>query len=382
MATVAQLEAALRQSRAEAERYRLLLQHSSEISWMADCASGRLTWLSPAAERQFGHTVDTAQALAAGLLADMPARLARYASGDLSRRHLLRETELRLGDPQADGAAGVPVEIESTLILDAAGVPVSVVGVVRDLRARRELAAQQKKFASMLSHEFRTPLSTIDGAVQRLEMTGAHHDEATRKRYRKIQAAVDRMLAMLDEYLSPDRMASIGRERQPNEINPATLLESVVEQARLRRNPVLLRVDGLPQWVRCDPAGIRLCLEILVDNAIKYTEDNTPLELIGKKASEGGIEFLVRDRGDGIAEEELAQVFGKGFRGSKAAGVAGSGLGLYIARSIADVHGGSVSARNVSESGTEFRIWLPAAANAGKSLAPAGSNSDNSQDAS
>jgi signal transduction histidine kinase len=100
-------------------------------------------------------------------------------------------------------------------------VPVTVVGVVRDLSAARELALQQKKFASMLSHEFRTPLSTIDGAVQRLEMTGAHHDEGTRKRYRKIQTAVDRMLAMLDEYLSPERMASIGRERQPNEINPA-----------------------------------------------------------------------------------------------------------------------------------------------------------------
>jgi hypothetical protein len=86
---------------------------------------------------------------------------------------------------------------------------------VRDLSARRERERQQKRFASMLSHEFRTPLSTIDGAVQRLEMTGAHHDEGTRKRYRKIQAAVDRMLAMLDEYLSPDRMASIGRTRQP-----------------------------------------------------------------------------------------------------------------------------------------------------------------------
>jgi signal transduction histidine kinase len=86
----------------------------------------------------------------------------------------------------------------------------------------------------MLSHEFRTPLSTIDGAVQRLEMTGAHHDEGTRKRYRKIQTAVDRMLAMLDEYLSPERMASIGRERQPNEINPATLLQAAAEQARQR----------------------------------------------------------------------------------------------------------------------------------------------------
>ena len=364
MATVAELQLALRQSQQEAERYRLLLQHSGEISWMADCASLRLSWLSPAAERELGYTLDSAQALAESLLQELPLRLERHAGGDLGRRRLLRETEL----PHADGRM-LPVEIESTLIVDEHGIAVSVVGVVRDLSARRELAAQQKKFASMLSHEFRTPLSTIDGAVQRLEMTGAHHDEGTRKRYRKIQTAVDRMLAMLDEYLSPDRMASIGRERQPNEISPATLLESVAEQARGRRDAISVRLEALPQWMRCDPAGVRLCLEILLDNAIKYTEANTPIELIGKMASGGGVEFLVRDHGAGVPAAELAHVFDKSFRGSNTVGVAGSGLGLYLARSVVDVHGGTLTATNVSESGTEFRIWLPAAASAGKSLA-------------
>jgi signal transduction histidine kinase len=247
---------------------------------------------------------------------------------------------------------------------------------------RLEWAAQQKKFASMLSHEFRTPLSTIDGAVQRLEMTGAHHDEATRKRYRKIQTAVDRMLAMLDEYLSPERMASIGRERQANEVDPAALLESVAEQARDRRLAISVRTDRLPSSMRCDPSGLRLCLEILLDNAIKYTEADSPIELIGKAAMEGGVELLVRDHGAGLPEAELVRVFDKSFRGGNAAGVPGSGLGLYMARSIADVHGGTVTAKNVSESGTEFRIWLPVAGEAGKNLAHLSGNSDNSSDAS
>lgn len=375
--TIAELQAALQQSHANEARYRLLLEHGSEISWMADCATLQLTWLSPAAERQFGYTLETAQTLAHGLLKDLQTRLARYAEGDLSRRRLLRETELA----HADGHL-VPVEIESTLILGADGVPVTVIGVVRDLSARRELAAQQKKFASMLSHEFRTPLSTIDGAVQRLEMTGTHHDEGTRKRYRKIQTAVDRMLVMLDEYLSPDRMASIGRERQPNEINPANLLDTAAEQARHRRHQITVQSQGLPQWIRCDPAGLRLCLEMLLDNAIKYTSDNIPIELVGRIAAEGGVEFLVRDHGAGIAAAELSKVFDKAFRGSNATGVQGSGLGLYMVRSIVDVHGGTVAARNVSESGAEFRIWLPVAAKPGKNLAPAGASSDNSLDAS
>ena len=377
MQTVAELQAALQQSQANEARYRLLLEHSREVGWTVDIASGRLTWLSPAAERQFGHTLDSAQALAAGLLHDLPARLERYANGDLSRRRLVRETEL----PDSAGRM-VPVEITSTLLPEAAGRPATLLGFVRDLSAQRALAEQQKKFASMLSHEFRTPLSTIDGAVQRLEMTGAHHDEATRKRYRKIQTAVDRMLAMLDEYLSPERMASIGRERQPNEISPATLLESVAEQARRRRDAVSVRTDALPQWMRCDPAGVRLCLEILLDNAIKYTSANTPIELIGKMASEGGVEFLVRDHGAGVPAAELAHVFDKSFRGSNAVGVAGSGLGLYMARAVVDVHGGTLTATNVSESGAEFRIWLPVGPAAGKSLARSGGSSDNSLDAS
>lgn len=384
MPTVDELQAALALSRANEARYKLLLEHSAEVSWMADCATLRLTWLSPAAEGQFGYTLASADAVAARLLSDLAPRLAAFASGDDRLRHVVRETELA----HADGRV-LPVEIDSTLILDEAGAPVSVVGVVRDLSARRELAEQQKKFASMLSHEFRTPLSTIDGAVQRLEMTGAHHDEGTRKRYRKIQTAVDRMLAMLDEYLSPERMASIGRARQPDEISPAALLQSVAEQARARvgrvgqgGGRVDLRLEALPQWMRCDPAGLRLCLEILIDNAIKYTDANTPLELIGKNATEGGVEFLVRDGGAGVPEAELESIFAKSFRGSNAAGVAGSGLGLYMARAIADVHGGTVTVRNVSESGAEFRIWLPVSAVPGKSLARAGGNSDNSPNTS
>ena len=95
----------------------------------------------------------------------------------------------------------------------------------------------------------------------------------------------------------------------------------------------------------------------------------TPLELIGKIATGGGVEFLVRDGGAGVPEAELEKIFAKGYRGGNAAGVAGSGLGLYMARAIADVHGGTVTAKNVSESGAEFRIWLPVTTVPGKSLA-------------
>lgn len=334
--------------------FRLLLEHSSDIHWMLDCASGKLLYVSPAAGRQLNWAPDEvpakAQAVADSLLADLPARLSRLDGGDASRRTVRRETEL----------AGVPVEIESTVVPAAGGL--RLVGVVRDVSERRRIEQQQKKFASMLSHEFRTPLSTIDGAIQRLEMTHAHADEATKKRYQKIQGAVDRLLAMLDEYLSPERLAGIGRQRQDNAIAPLALLEAVAEQARSRRKPITVRSEGLPERLRADPQGMRLSLDILVDNAIKYSPPDSAIELFAGKASEGGVEFLVIDHGPAIPAGELPRLFDKGYRGSAAAGIAGSGLGLYMAKAVIDVHGGTVMAVNLPESGKKFRIWLPIAA--------------------
>ncbi|GGY91939.1 ATP-binding protein [Pseudoduganella plicata] len=331
--------------------YRLMLDYSSDIHWMVDCATARLLYVSPAAARLLGWEPETVQAVADNLLVDLPARLARVENGDDTRRTVRREAEL-------EGRNGpVPVEIESTLVATPEGL--RLVGVVRDITSRRAGDAQQKKFASMLSHEFRTPLATIDGAIQRLEMTHGNADEATKKRYRKIQGAVDRLLAMMDEYLSPDRLASIGRERQENSIDPAALVEQVAEEGRQRRRTVVVHCGELQARVRCDPAGIRMCLEVLLDNAIKYSPDVSTIEIFAGKASEGGVEFVVADTGPAIPTDELERVFDKGFRGRATATVPGSGLGLYMAKSIVEVHGGNVSVQNLLESGKKFRIWLP-----------------------
>jgi PAS domain S-box-containing protein len=331
--------------------YRLMLDYSSDIHWMVDCATARLLYVSPAAGRLLGWEPETIQAVADTLLSDLPVRLVRFENGDDTRRTVRRETEL-------DGRDGpVPVEIESTLVATPEGL--RLVGVVRDISARRAVTAQQKKFASMLSHEFRTPLATIDGAIQRLEMTHLDADEATRKRYRKIQGAVDRLLGMMDEYLSPDRLAGIGRERQENAIDPAALVEAVAEQGRQRRPAITVRCGELPERMRCDPAGIRMCLEVLLDNAIKYSPAVSTIEILAGKASEGGVEFVVADAGPAIPTDELERVFDKGFRGRVATELPGSGLGLYMAKSIVEVHGGNVSVQNLLESGKKFRIWLP-----------------------
>jgi PAS domain S-box-containing protein len=185
------------------EQFRVIAEISGDVAFSIDCASGLPRYISPSVEQLLGYSPADFHLQLAGerlapalqvLCAGLPERLARFAAGDRTRERVVREFDVTHRDGQA-----VPVEVISTLLADDDGAALALVGVVRDQSARRAREAEQKRFASMLNHEFRTPLSTIDGAIQRLEATNSGADEPTRQRYRKIAVAVDRLIGMLDE---------------------------------------------------------------------------------------------------------------------------------------------------------------------------------------
>jgi PAS domain S-box-containing protein len=365
---------------ATAEAFRTIAELSGDIAFIVDCASGLPVYLSPGIDDLLGYGMsDIEQQLighAAGPLAalcgGLAQRLRRFAEGDGSRLRVTRAFEVRRPDGRI-----APVEVISTLMLDADGQAAALAGLVRDGSAQRVRALEQKRFASMLNHEFRTPLSTIDGAIQRLEATAtaANADEPTRQRYRKIAVATDRLIEMLDEYLSPDRMAELGRERQANTVSPRLLLEEVVAQARVAGRPVAFEAD-LPATLRCEPAGLRLALKLVLDNALRYSPPGTPLTVSGVRTG-GGVELSLRDTGPGVPPADAGRIFEKGQRGANAAGLPGNGLGLYMARSVVEVHGGSLAHVAPAQGGAEFRLWLPVQVEAAKNLASNQTNSDN-----
>ena len=352
-----QLRRALLRARAGEQQFRLLAEHGRDAAFLLDAATLELLYISPAAQRLTGHDLPALREHAAQLAADVPARLQRWRDGDASRLSLLREAEL----PHADGHV-LALEIHSTLVPGAAGRGVTVMGTVRDVSAAHAQEAareqEQKRFASMLSHEFRSPLATIDGAIQRLVSTSADADEATRKRYVKIQTAIDRLLSMIDDYLSPERMAAIGRERAADGIAPLALLQQAAATVPASHRVRLELDEDLPAKLRCDVPGMALCLKILLDNAVKFSPAGSSITVAGRRASGGGVELCVSDEGPGVPEGELAHIFEKGSRGTHATH-AGAGLGLYMARAVVDVHGGSLQGHNLPEGGAVFRIWLP-----------------------
>jgi len=347
---------------ATADAFRTIAELGGDLAFILDCTTHTLAYLSPGVDDLLGYSrVDIEQQLAEGgdgplaaLCGGLSARLQRFAGGDGSRLRVTRAFEVRRPDGRT-----TPVEAISTLLLDGGGKPRSLAGLVRDLSAQRARAVEQKRFASMLNHEFRTPLSTIDGAIQRLEATGTHADAPTRERYRKIAAATDRLIAMLDDYLSPERMAALGRQRQPNAVAPRLLLEELVAQARVAGREVSFDAEALPPALRGEPAGLRLALKLILENALRHTPAGSPLHVSGRRSG-GGIELALRDEGPGVAPADLPHIFDKGYRGANAAGMPGKGLGLYMARSVVEVHGGSLGVVTPAGGGAEFRLWLPA----------------------
>jgi signal transduction histidine kinase len=346
-----------------AEQFRAIAELEGNVAWIVDCASGLPTYISPSVLALLGYDLADfiAQVKSANpdaplgaLCAGLPARLQRFCAGDNTRQRVVRHFD----QCHRDGRI-VPIEVISTILTDDAGAPGCVAGIIRDVSAQREMAEQQRKFTSMLNHEFRTPLSTIDGAIQRLEVTGVGADEPTRQRYRKIQLAVDRLIGMMDEHLSPERMAAAGAVRPADSASPAELLEEAAALARLAGGDVSVEIGALPAQLRCQPHGLRLALQVLIDIALQYSLGK-PIALSAQRA-DSGVELLVRDSGEGVPQAELERIFDKRYRGANAVGT-GSGLGLYMARSVVEVHGGNITVQNLSPFGAQFRIWLPAQA--------------------
>lgn len=344
---------------ASAEQFRAIAELQGGVAFIIDAASGSLVYASPHVQRLCGYSVadiaahldgSAAEVALHPLCSGLQDRLARYQDGDASRERVVRHVDLHCKDGSA-----IAIEVISVL-MDGA-----LVGVVNDISAQRARQAEQKRFTSMLNHEFRTPLSTIDGAVQRLEATSAHDssvDEATRQRYRKIQGAVDRLIGMLDEYLSPDRVTATSDSRHDAHCEPLELVRAAASQARALGRTVAIDAAALPTLIRCEPGALKLALQVLVDNAVRYTPAAGPISITGR-TTHAGIEIEVADEGSGLDAAEMPRLFDKGFRGRHSAGIAGSGMGLYMAKTVVEAHGGTLTAENRANCGATFKIFLP-----------------------
>jgi signal transduction histidine kinase len=139
-------------------------------------------------------------------------------------------------------------------------------------------------------------------------------------------------------------------------VSPSALAREAVEIVTWpSRHRLVLALDGLPDSIECDPTLIRIALSNLLDNAVKYSDGGT-VEFTGS-ASDGNIKFSVSDEGQGLKDGDTERLFERFARGTVKK-ASGAGLGLYVARRIARLHGGDVTARNKPGGGALFELEI------------------------
>jgi len=217
--------------------------------------------------------------------------------------------------------------------------------------ALRQADRIKSEFLAAMSHDFRSPLTVVRGAVELLlgerpgSLTTAQRElaESAERNVRRLEDFTAQLLEMarLEE-------GQIALDKE--EIDPIALVRDVVSDhailAKQKRQWISLDVDPDPPHVVADRSKMHQALANLIVNAIRYAPQGTPI-LVAAHRSGDALRIEVRDHGPGIATEDRQRIFDKFFRGHNADGTAGSGLGLAIARSLVTLHGGTQSTRRI-----------------------------------
>ena len=231
------------------------------------------------------------------------------------------------------------------------------------LRNEKEAGILQKQFVNMVSHEFRTPLTIIDGHAQLLHRKAAEVSPADiQKRSKTIRSAVSRLVSMMEGVLSSNMLKTGNLEIIPELIDLKSFTRDLCDDhAELARShKITLDTAGLPGRVSVDPKIVSLILTNLLSNAIKYTKD-TPKILVFLEVKDNWLKISVKDNGIGVPYDELPRIFERYFRASTATGIPGTGIGLSLVRDLVALYQGKLEVNSEIGQGTEFTVNLPLA---------------------
>ena len=233
------------------------------------------------------------------------------------------------------------------------------------LTKEQELNKLQRQFVSMASHEFRTPLAIIDATAQRMKRRADENrltPEEAVKRVEKIRDAVGRMTRLMESTLDAARMEE-GKFKvtiEPCDIGKVAREVCARQQEMSQTHVISYDLAGLPVTIQADTDSLEQALTNLFSNAVKYAPDAPDIEIKGYTEGDQVV-ITVRDQGVGIDEDELDRIGERFFRAKTSTGTAGTGLGLNLAKTLVEMHGGSVSIESKNGEGSTFTIRLPIA---------------------
>jgi signal transduction histidine kinase len=237
--------------------------------------------------------------------------------------------------------------------------------IARAVRRDLEVSRMQSDFVAAVSHEFRSPLTSIRQLSEMLAEGRVPAQERRQVYYDTMVRETTRLQRLVEALLNFGRMEAGVRKYRFEEMDAASLVEKVVAEfapqiAGSGRHIELEAAGGVCP-IDADPEALSVALRNLVDNALKYSPD-CPTVWVQWGAEKRHVAIRVRDRGVGIPAFERRAIFRKFFRGTAAAtgNVKGSGVGLAMVRHIVDAHGGEISVVSQPGEGSTFTILLPA----------------------
>jgi len=224
----------------------------------------------------------------------------------------------------------------------------------------RRLSALRADFVSLVSHELRSPMAAVIGAARTLQGRWRVLTPDQRESFLAlIGDETSRLATLIDDVLDTSRIEAGTFSFTFSDVDLAALLRDVVAAVEVAQDEVELtaEVAALPR-VRGDRERLRQVIQNLVDNAVKYSSSGDRVR-VRASADDGHVLIDVVDEGPGIAPEDHELIFEKFGRSSGGSTKPGTGLGLFIARSIVEAHGGSLGVESVLRRGSVFRLELP-----------------------
>lgn len=233
--------------------------------------------------------------------------------------------------------------------------------------AERVATAQQaqRDFLANVSHDLRTPLTSIQGFSQAIAEGVASDPAAAQRAAQIIRDETARLHRMVESLLDLARLDADQVNMRRGPVAPGDLLRAVGAgfSGRARERQIDLRLIIPPDLPRISGDGDRLAQVFtnLLDNALKHTPPGGTVTL-SAALSDGGLAVTVRDTGEGIPPDEIGRIFERFYQVDKSRRrdhQSGLGLGLAIARQIVEAHGGTIRAASAAGQGTAFTVWLP-----------------------
>jgi PAS domain S-box-containing protein len=341
------------------------------LSGVHELVDGRATLYAPRPRGGFGATTDLS------LDDDAAPGDAFVALASRSDVCVLDELEQRAAVrvPGSGGGTAYVLDVQRRAAFSTADVfAIGLLGqyfavaarnveLYRELASRRdavvELNQVKNDLIAMLAHDFKGPLTTIVGFADVLA-DDERFDHEARQYLGMISSSAMRLASLATDTLALSRLEQNELALTLAEVDLAPLVRDVVRVFSVTR-PLDLRVSGGSLTVTGDAARLRQVVENLVGNAIKYSPGGEPVE-VTLRGRQSGVELSVRDRGIGIPDTERGKLFGRFARASnaRALGISGTGFGLYLAKTIVELHGGHIDVESVEGQGSTFRVFVPA----------------------